>query len=69
MYVCICNAVTEREIRAAVEQGATSMRRLKRDLGVAASCGKCARCAHAVLRDELSDSASVCGAVAFAQSA
>ena len=69
MYVCICNAVTEREIRQAVECGATSMRQLKRDLGVAGGCGKCARCAHAILRDELSNSSPGCGAFAFAQGA
>ena len=69
MYVCVCNAVTEREIRQAVECGATRMRQLKRDLGVASNCGKCAPCAYAVLRDELSDPTAGCGAFAFAQAA
>jgi bacterioferritin-associated ferredoxin len=69
MYVCICNAVTEREIRQAVQRGATRMQQLKRDLGVAGCCGKCAPSANAVLRDELSDTAPVCGSFAFASSA
>jgi bacterioferritin-associated ferredoxin len=41
MYVCICRAVTEREIRDAVELGADSMHALRDQLGVAAECGKC----------------------------
>jgi bacterioferritin-associated ferredoxin len=53
MYVCLCNAVTDRQIRAAVVEGATSMRHLKRELGVASCCGQCAPCARGVLKDEL----------------
>lgn len=52
MYVCICNAVTEREVRHAVELGATSLADLKDSLGVASCCGKCAGCARKILRDE-----------------
>jgi bacterioferritin-associated ferredoxin len=66
MYICVCNAVTEREIRSAVDLGVTSMRQLKRDLGVAANCGKCARCARDVLRNELSNKSPACGAFNFA---
>jgi bacterioferritin-associated ferredoxin len=69
MYVCVCNAVTEREIRSAVDLGVTSMRQLKRDLGVASNCGKCASCACDILRDELSNKSAACGAFAFAPAA
>jgi bacterioferritin-associated ferredoxin len=69
MYVCVCNAVTEREIRQAVELGATRMRHLKRDLGVAANCGKCACCARDMLRDNLSGSSADCGPFGLAQGA
>ncbi|MBK5937544.1 MAG: bacterioferritin-associated ferredoxin [Halorhodospira halophila] len=41
MYVCICNAVTERQIREAVACGCASMRELRTRLGVAGCCGKC----------------------------
>jgi bacterioferritin-associated ferredoxin len=41
MYICICNAITEREIRGAVELGCSSVDDLRRDLGVASCCGKC----------------------------
>lgn len=41
MYICICNAVTERDIRFAVESGCTSFRRVSAELGVATGCGRC----------------------------
>jgi bacterioferritin-associated ferredoxin len=50
LYICICNAVTEREIRGAVELGCSSMDDLRRDLGVASCCGKCLHDARQVLR-------------------
>ena len=39
MYVCVCNAVTERDIAAAVCDGMTTLRQLRRDLGVTADVG------------------------------
>jgi bacterioferritin-associated ferredoxin len=50
MYICICNAVTEREIRGAVELGCDSIDDLRRDLGVASCCGKCLPEARKVLK-------------------
>ncbi|MEY2632756.1 MAG: hypothetical protein RIR00_1410 [Pseudomonadota bacterium] len=51
MYVCICHAVTESKLREAVALGADSLRALRNELGVASQCGKCARCAHSILKD------------------
>ncbi len=51
MYVCVCQAVTDRQIRAAVEQGARSMRDLRRELGVCSNCGKCGPCARDILAE------------------
>lgn len=53
MYVCVCNAVTERHIHRAVEQGAQRMRDLRTHLGIAADCGRCATCAHSCLKSAL----------------
>jgi bacterioferritin-associated ferredoxin len=50
MYVCICQQVTDRDIRHAVAQGACRMRDLREQLGVSSQCGKCADCAKAVLQ-------------------
>lgn len=53
MYVCVCNAVTERQIGQAVREGAATLRDLRRELGVAAECGRCAACARDCLRSAL----------------
>jgi len=45
MYVCLCNAITDREIRGAVTLGARSVEDLKSMLGVATCCGRCEDCA------------------------
>lgn len=45
MYVCVCNAVTDSQIIAAVDAGHGTLRALRDHLGVAAECGRCARCA------------------------
>lgn len=49
MYVCVCNAVTDCQIREAYCEGACSMRLLRQKLGVAGCCGRCAPCARDVL--------------------
>ncbi|MCC2638645.1 MAG: BFD-like (2Fe-2S)-binding protein [Moraxellaceae bacterium] len=49
MYVCICKAVTDGQIREAVSEGCCSMRELRQCLGVATQCGRCAPEARQVL--------------------
>ena len=51
MYVCICNSVTDGQIKQAVEEGASSMRDLRKSLKVATCCGRCATCARQVLNE------------------
>ncbi len=53
MIVCVCNNISDREIRQAVDLGLSSMAELRRDLGVGTCCGKCASCARQVLHDHL----------------
>ena len=52
MYVCICNAITDREIRQAAELGATDIQQLKDGLGVATCCGRCESWARQILHEE-----------------
>jgi len=49
MYVCVCNAVTDRQIRKARDNGATSIEDLSRELKVATCCGRCSDCARKIL--------------------
>jgi bacterioferritin-associated ferredoxin len=49
MIVCVCNNISDREIRQAVDLGLSSMDELRRDLGVATCCGKCETYAEEVL--------------------
>ena len=41
MYICVCNAITDREIRQCAELGAQTFDELRDCLGVATCCGKC----------------------------
>ena len=49
MYVCICNAVTERQIEAQIADGADSFEQLQQQLQVATCCGSCRDAAEACL--------------------
>lgn len=49
MYVCLCQAVTDRDIKREVTDGACCMRDLQQRLGIASTCGRCAPCAREVL--------------------
>ena len=53
MYVCICNNVTERDIKLAVRDGACSMSCLQEELRVATCCGQCHGLAKACLESSL----------------
>lgn len=41
MYVCICNAVTEKEIYQAIADGAATVNQLREQLEVTGCCGMC----------------------------
>ena len=41
MYVCICNAVTDREIRQCVALGADTFEQVRDCLGISTCCGRC----------------------------
>jgi len=41
MYVCVCNAYRDVEIRGAAEAGARCVRDAYRELGRAPRCGRC----------------------------
>jgi bacterioferritin-associated ferredoxin len=49
MYVCVCNAVTDKMIRQAAAEGVRSLAELTRRTGCAGTCGSCADYAEEVL--------------------
>ena len=51
MYVCICNGVTDRQIRDAAEAGCSSLTELTMRTGVGANCGSCLASAEALLSE------------------
>jgi bacterioferritin-associated ferredoxin len=53
MIVCICKAVSDRQIRAAVKGGAMRLTDLSRQTGLGTCCGKCLPEARRTLADSL----------------
>ena len=51
MYVCICNAITDTQIRQAAESGVKDLWGLQAKLGVASNCGSCKETASMILRE------------------
>lgn len=49
MYICICNAITERQVADSVARGSETLADLQADLGVATNCGCCADTAQEYL--------------------
>jgi len=47
MYVCVCNAVTDREVGAAIDAGADTREAVTRACGAGGDCGAC----HAMIED------------------
>jgi bacterioferritin-associated ferredoxin len=64
MIICVCKAISDRHIRSAVRNGATSLRDLTRELGVGTCCGKCLPEAKATLSASL-DSCGESTALAY----
>jgi bacterioferritin-associated ferredoxin len=65
MIICVCKAVSDRHIRSAVKNGATSLRDLTRELGVGTCCGKCVPEAKATLSASLDSHAGSTALVYF----
>lgn len=53
MYVCLCKGITDGQIRAAIQAGASSLRDLRDTLGVASQCGKCGTLTRDIVRASL----------------
>ena len=57
MFVCVCQAITERQVREAVTGGARTVRDLRERLGLASGCGVCVSCAFGIINERAGTSA------------
>lgn len=55
MYVCLCQGVTDGQIKDAIYEGCCSYREVRETLGVGTQCGKCACFAKQVVRETLGE--------------
>lgn len=56
MYVCLCNGITEHEVRECVADGARCLGDLESRLGVGSNCGKCREHAESLLDESPAES-------------
>jgi len=55
MYVCICNAVTDSQIRNAVDNGVRNLKQLSRLNGCGVTCGSCREVASEVIQQAVAE--------------
>jgi len=53
MYVCICNKITDSDIRRELDNGASSLVCLQKSLKVATCCGRCKDCAKRLIHESM----------------
>ncbi|MDX1695458.1 MAG: (2Fe-2S)-binding protein [Ketobacteraceae bacterium] len=54
MLVCICNRISENDIRDAVYDGASGYKQVRSNLGVGNCCGQCASYAKNLVKETVS---------------
>ncbi|WP_442871400.1 (2Fe-2S)-binding protein [Candidatus Thiodiazotropha sp. CDECU1] len=59
MYICVCHAITDNDIRNAAGNGISSLEALSDELKVGTCCGRCKECANKVLQQSLMESCSM----------
>lgn len=55
MYVCVCNAVTDSDIRNAVDDGVHTLTQLRRTTGCTDNCGNCKEMVVEVFQQALAE--------------
>ncbi|KMT65427.1 (2Fe-2S)-binding protein [Catenovulum maritimum] len=51
MYVCLCNGVTDREIKKEVHNGCDSVAALQCKMAIANQCGRCSQHAKDIINE------------------
>jgi len=55
MIICLCQRVSDRDIRAAVQSGTLSFDLLQDETGVSTRCGRCRDCARQIFDGALTE--------------
>ncbi|MEQ1530491.1 MAG: (2Fe-2S)-binding protein [Methylococcales bacterium] len=55
MYICVCKAVTDKQVKRAIEEGCCSRRQINQCLGIGGVCGKCNRDVSRLLDENQSE--------------
>lgn len=53
MYVCICQQVTDRDIREYCESNNANLSQMRKDLGLGSDCGRCAKLAKQIMNETM----------------
>jgi bacterioferritin-associated ferredoxin len=53
VFVCLCKGITDSQIKTCVNNGATTVKHVRRELGVASQCCKCLPEARAIINQQL----------------
>ena len=53
MYICVCHAISDRQIREVVDRGAESLCEVQAYLPVASCCGRCEDTAREVIESHV----------------
>lgn len=64
MYVCVCNALTDKQVSEALADGARTASAVYRRLGCKAQCGKCVRVIGARLKTGSREDGAACAMTA-----
>ncbi len=59
MYICVCHAISDRQIREAVDRGAESLCEVQSYLPVASCCGRCEDSAREVIESHVESTTPV----------
>lgn len=55
MLVCVCNGVSDKDIDAAIHEGATECRQIRKSLSIGKCCGQCTSYAKDLISDKMAD--------------
>ncbi|MFM2486301.1 bacterioferritin-associated ferredoxin [Celerinatantimonas yamalensis] len=57
MFICLCQGITDSQIRQAVRDGNMTLAEVRQKLPVATQCGRCTQSVKDVINEELAQSA------------